>query len=358
VKLGLVCLLLASAAAAFAQEKPAPASRYEIKPGEFPPEGSSHYLAGELVGLDHINRTGTLRPDRRTDQRTDDYDRPMPFSLLPYGSMRYHGAPAELRDIPIGTHLHGEWYWDPKAGKDSKGAFTQALRLEDDFSLHERQQRSWRIDAVALDKGTLTVTGLTGVDNKPDEKPTIYKVTPATRVWKGSGFGKLEDLAAGQSVLINITVATLKGPGRCTDVWLDTESRQHATARQLEVHRLHQKSRGLAGWIDAVNDAENTVTVTLFGGFDPALLDDMKKGGSVHTAVAEASLRSYDQINDALTAAVVDVKTVPAPPGSSGVQLVFEPEIMLEGFRARRFIRLIAQRWRIDDLPYEERLYK
>jgi len=371
VKRALGCLLLAGALAAFAQEKPpAPTAAFrtdggdeklpwhEIKPGEFPPEGSSHYIAGELIGLDHINRTGTLRPDRRTDQRTDDYDRPLPFTLLPYASMRYHGAPAELRDLPIGTHLHGAWYFEAKAGKDKKGAFTQIFRLEDDFSFHERQQRTWRVDAVQLDKGTLTVTGQTGAENKPDEKSLIYKITPATRVWKGTGFGKLEDLAPGQAVLINITVATLKGPGRCTDIWLDPESRKLATAHQLEVHRLHQKSRGIPGWVNAVDDAQNTVTVTLFGGSDPKLLEEMKKGSGVHTAVAEASLRSYDQSSDALTATVSEVNAVPLVPGSSGVQLVFKPEIMLEGFRPGRFLRLISQSWRIDDLPYEERLYK
>ena len=96
------------------EKKPDP---YQVQPGQFPPEGSSHYLAGEMIQMDHVNRTGQLRPDRRDDQRTDDYDRALLFTMLPYGTLRYHGAPAELRDIPIGTHLHGEFYWDPKAGK-------------------------------------------------------------------------------------------------------------------------------------------------------------------------------------------------------------------------------------------------
>jgi hypothetical protein len=40
------------------------------------------------------------------------------------------------------------------------------------------------------------------------------------------------------------------------------------------------------------------------------------------------------------------------------VQIVFKPEIMLEGFRPGRIIRVIGPGWGVDDLPYEERLYK
>ncbi|MEX0742371.1 MAG: hypothetical protein WD079_06195, partial [Phycisphaeraceae bacterium] len=136
--------------------------------GQFPPEGSAIYLAGELIQMDHVNRTGQLRPDRRDDQRTDDYDRAMLFTLLPYGTLRYHSAPAELRDIPIGTHLHGQFYFDAKTGKPVKGGSGKAFLLEDDFSFQHRQQRAWRLDAVNLDKNTITVTGLSLVDNRTD----------------------------------------------------------------------------------------------------------------------------------------------------------------------------------------------
>jgi hypothetical protein len=30
---------------------------FQLKPGEFPPDGSAHSIAGELIALDHINRT-------------------------------------------------------------------------------------------------------------------------------------------------------------------------------------------------------------------------------------------------------------------------------------------------------------
>ena len=47
------------------------------------------------------------------------------------------------------------------------------------------------------------------------------------------------------AVFVNLTYATLKGPGRCTDIWLDAESRALATAQQAEVHRQNLRERGL-----------------------------------------------------------------------------------------------------------------
>jgi len=340
--------------AANAEKKPDP---FLIQPGQFPPADTSHYLAGELIQMDHVNRTGQLRPDRRDDQRTDDYDRALLFTMLPYGTLLYHGAPAELRDIPIGTHLHGEFYWDPKAGKGGNGSFSRAFRLEDDFSYQQRRQRAWRVDAVDPGKSTLTVTGLSLADQKPDEKVTVFKLNPATRVWKGRGFGALSDLAPGQLLLLNITVATLKGPGRCTDIWLDDECKALAAAQQLEVHRAYGKVHGLPGRIDAVDNQNRIVTLTLFAGADPELIRDIKLKSRVPALVAEDSLRCYDQVNDRMPSEVLEIRTVPAGPGNSGVQLVIKPDELIEGFRPHRIVRILADSWPLDDLPWEEMLW-
>ena len=349
-----VILVSSFATAADGDKKP---TTYQIQPGQFPPEGSAHYIAGELIQMDHVNRTGQLRPDRRNDQRTDDYDRAMFFAMLPYGTFRYHGAPAELRDLPIGTHLHGQFYFDAKQGRPVKGGFSSGFLLEDDFSFHQRQQRAWRLDAIDLNKGNITVTGLSLADHKADEKPTVFKVNAATRVWQGRGFGALTNLAAGQTLLVNITVATLKGPGHCTDIWLDDESRQLAAARQTEVHRAHQKTHGLASWINTVDNEKSHLTITLFGGFNAALTNDFKLKSRVAALVAEDSLRAYDQINDRMYCEVLEIRSVPAAPGSSGLQFVIKPENLLEGFRPRRILRLLAANWPLDDLPWEEMLW-
>ena len=332
---------------------------FKLKPGEFPPEGSAHYISGELIALDHVARTCVLRPDRNNSQRTDDYDIPMPFTLLSFGSLGFHGAPAELRHIPIGTHLHGQFYFEEKTGKDNKGAFTRALRLEDDFSFFVRQKRAWRTDAIQLDKGILTVTGVGPEAAQTDAKPTKFQIGASTRIWKGRAIGALGDLAAGQTVLIDLTVCTLKGPGRCTDIWIDPESREAATAQQLEVHRLFEREHGLPCWVDTVDNQKSIVTVTLFDGFDPAFKKDFQVNTDVAAAVAEDSLRTYDQINDnSMHGPILEVISIPAVPGSSGVQLKFKPSTLLEGYRPKRILRIFNGGWKIDDLPREERLYQ
>ncbi len=342
---------------------------FRLKAGEFPPEGSAHYIAGELIEVDHVNRTGVLRPDRTDAQRRGDWDLPHAFTLLPFGSLTYHGAPAELRDIPIGTHLHGQFYLEDPAPKDSKtkppgppkrvsleSAFSRCVRLEDDFSFCQRQQRGWRIDAVSPETGVLTVTGITA--GKADAKPTLFQIGGVTRVWKGRSVGSLGDLTIGQSLTTNLTVCTLKGPGRCTSIWLDAESRDLATAHQLEVHRQFQREHGLAGWVDEVDNEQGTMCVTLFAGFDPKLKEDFLVNEQITAAVAEDNLRTWDQINDRKSGTLLEIQNVKPAPGNSGVRMKLKPVLLLEGFRPKRVVRLWPSKWKVDDLPREERLYQ
>src|SRR5882672_6353468 len=197
-----------------------PVAWTQAKPGEFPAAGAAKEISGELITIDAVARAGSLRVDRNDSQRTDDYDAALPFTQLPYARTMVHGSYAELRDVPIGTHLHGLFLVQDAPAKNQKPVFNRALQLEDDFSAFTRMKKSWRVDAVELDKGKLTVTGVVE-DGTTDPKPTILQIGPSTRVWKGKGYGELKELAAGQKILANLTVCTLKGPGRCTDLWLD-----------------------------------------------------------------------------------------------------------------------------------------
>jgi hypothetical protein len=325
------------------------------RPGQFPSAGTAREIAGELIGLDHVNRTGTLRPDRIDSQRTDDYDVALPFTLLPYARTLFHGAYAELRDVPIGTHLHGQFFVQDAPGKNQKPVFNRVLQLEDDFSRFTRLKRAWRVDAI--DQGKLTVTGV-AEDGAADAKPAVFQVGPATRVWKGRGLGTLKDVVPGLKILANLTVCTLKGPGRCTDLWLDDESRAAARERQFEVHKLWQREHGLGCWIESVDNAAGTVTVTLFDAADASLLKEVRVKDGVAAAVAEENLRTYDQLNDVRRGPVLEVKQVPPAPGSSGIQVTFKPNPLLEGYRPKRYLRLFPGGWRVDDLPREERLYR
>jgi hypothetical protein len=331
---------------------------FQLKPGEFPPDGSAHSIAGELIGLDHINRTGILRQDRTDAISRSHWDETLPFTMLSFGSLSFHGAPAELRDIPLGTHLHGQFYFEEKAGKDGKGAFTKAVRLEDDFSFFARQHRVWRVDAVDLEKGAVTVTGISGDGNQADAKPTAFAVNAATRVWKGRAIGSLSDLAAGQSVLLDLTVCTLKGPGRCTEIWLDAESREAAIAHQLEVHRQFEREHGLPGRVEEVDNQQGIITMTLFAGFDPKLMEDFAINEPVASAVAEDSLRTYDQNSDRMKGDLLEIQNTPAGPGNSGVRIKFKTVTLLEGNRPKRILRVFSGKWKVDDIPKEERIYQ
>tara|TARA_R110002096_G_scaffold24760_6_gene77937 strand:- start:11705 stop:12838 length:1134 start_codon:yes stop_codon:yes gene_type:complete len=365
--------LLGLVGAAFAQDAPAfrtDASTddslpwFQIVDGEFPPEGSAHYFSGELIGIDPVNRKGTLRVDRTDQQRRSHWDLPVDFKMLPYGAIWLHGSPAELRQVPIGTHLHG-WFYEKGPDEEVRTVFhnrasieanfTRCFRLEDDFSYQIRQGRDWRVDVVNLEEGKLTVTGMKG--DVADEKATEFDLLPSARIWKGNGFGTLADLAAGQRIQVNLTWATLYGPGRCIDIWLDAESQAGAKARMAATYEQHLKERGFAGWVDAVDNPNRVVTVTFFDQVDPKLFEDFNKGASVTALVAEPSLRSYDQVNDRKRGPLLEMREVPNVPGSSGVQIDFQPELLLEGFRPGRIVRILPERWPLISIPQEERLW-
>jgi hypothetical protein len=217
--------------------------------------------------------------------------------------------------------------------------------------------RLWRIDGVDLGKRTLTVTGIQTIDNAADPKPTVFQIVPATRIWKGREIGTLKDVAAGQMVLMNLTVCTLKGPGRCLDLWIDPPSRETATATQLELHRLYQQEHGLACQVEEVDNKQKIVTVTVFAGFDPSLKSSFKLKDYIAAAVANQDLRTHDQNNDTARGPIVEVIEGSAGPGHSGLRLRFQPDILLEGYRPKRIVRIFGAGWRIDDLPREERAY-
>ncbi len=377
--------LLNSAAPSFAQrpraKKDTPPPYFQLKPNEFPPEGTATLRGGELIVLDRINRTGQFRLDRTDAQSRAHWDLPIDFTMLPFGSLQYHGAPAELRDIPLGTHLFGHFYWDNELANSPKTkeqvnersrppndcGFHWVLKFEDDFSFFLRQKRAWRIDAIDLEKMTLSATVVGADGSNPDTKTETFQVNPATRFWKGNGFGNLQDLKVGAHVIMNFTYRTMKLNGRCTDIWLDEESRAHAAARQLEIHRLYQREHGLAGRVEAADDKTKTLTVTLFDGFDHTLLKDFNQKvlfkemlvpPFTAVAVAEDSLRAYDPIIDIKRAPIVEIKSGPTAPGNSGWQITCHPDLMLEGFRPGRIVRLYAGVWGVADLPREEKLLR
>ena len=357
---------------------------YQLVEGQFPPEGSEHAISGELMLVDHLERRFQIRVDRNDSQERGVWDLPLDATMLPYGAISYHGAPAALQDIPLGTHLHGLFYLkdpqDNSPGPDTayrrktpEYDFRRCFRLEDDFTFHARQAQSWKIDSVDLTTRKLVAT-LTR-DGATIGKPQSFDLTSSTRVQQGSGHGDLKSLKAGQSVLCNLTWVTLYGPGRVLDVWIDKPARQLAMDQQLERHRNHIRERGLAGWVAAVDDETQIVTITFFGGVDPKLFDELTRTspepfgwplskpedkptapkGTI--AVARESLMTYDPVNDRKGGNILDIKTVPVQPGSSGVQIRVKCDMLLEGYRPRRIVRFYPATWKVIALPREEQFF-
>ena len=219
----------------------------------------------------------------------------------------------------------------------------------------------------------LTAT-LLGAD-APVGKPLIFDLTGGTRVHVGHGFGTLESIAVGQTVQLNITWATLQGPGRVLDIWLDEPSRQLATELQTQRHRDHIRDRGLPGWIEAVDDEAQIVTITFFDSVDPGLFkeltgsdeephgwpfsareDDPKapKGG---IAVARECLMTYEPMHDRKGGNILAIDTVPVEVGSSGVRIKVKCCMLLDGFRPGRIVRFYPATWKVNILPREEQFF-
>ena len=406
-----VCLCF-TVALAHAGEKPeyrtdgnpdASLSWFEPVPGEFPPEDAAHYFAGELISFDHIERTVKLRGDRQ-DGRAGQ-DEAIEIAMLPYASIYYHNTYASLRDIPIGTHLHGLFYIRPeaerfwemrngelqrKSGKNGNASaevdFTRCFRLEDDFSFLARKKQVWKIEKVegfvpenAEDRSRSVIeqrlTATLMQEGNPSGEPKVFDLMASTNVFRGNGFASLEDIRPGQLAQMNLTWVTLFGPGRVTDLWLDEESRAGASARQLRRHHRHIREHGIPGTVAAVNDRERVVTMTFFDSVDPALFKELPDTNSKplgwptkeynwgnvapkgNIIVVRECLMSYDQVNDRKGGNILNIGKVPVQPGCSGVQIQVQCGILLEGFRPKKSVRFFPATWPVVSLPKEERYH-
>jgi hypothetical protein len=357
---------------------------YQLIDGQFPPVGSAHAISGELIWVDHLERRFHLRVDRNDSQDRSEWDIPLDSVMLPYGEIFYQGSPAALQDIPLGTHLHGLYYLrhpDDKTPypetqnnrRSPERDFRRCFRIVDDFTLRSRQKELWHIDSV--DGTTKKLAATLQREGTSVGKPQIFDLLASTRVFEGKGFGDLESLKPGQTVLFNLTWATLYGPGRITELWIDEPSRLLAMDQQVQRHRDHVRNRGFPGWIDEVDDKAQTVTITFFSNVDSGLFDELtmtdgkmvgwpitKEADNPNApkgtiAVARESLMTFDPVNDRKGGNILDIKSIPTAPGGSGVQIRVQCDQMLEGFRPRRIIRFYPATWKVVALPREEEFF-
>jgi len=376
---------------------------YRPEPGKFPDLEKAYSYRGELVFVDHVNRRGSLRVQGAGG--TYFRNPPQPFAMLPYGIVRYHGAPADLRDVPLGTVMHVRGFLppDPKtsavpvlavdskdrlAGYSGTGvapAENHVLLLEDEPSHCQREGLVWKLKDVNLtntNEGMIVATcePKAGGDSKaPDENLTF---DAATRVWRGReclGIAELITEGAwpasgkkslgGQPVQLGITwKPTPDGiftRFHISDIWLDDAAMQRAANNQTETHKAFIRSRWMPAWVDNVEYGKfghATITVTLFGGMDPSLYADFQKGSRVLANGSENTLKhaggAYGPAHMASAGSILDVIKLPgdAPMGSSGIQVVFDTDLIIEGLRPTRVIRIRPGGWPAVQVPREEYL--
>ena len=400
LSLGIALFLFVSAATN--AEEP-----FRPEAGQFPPLEMAHSYRGELVFVDHANRRGSLRVVGTGKFYRND---PQPFAMLPYGVIRYHGAPADLRDIPLGTVMHVRAFLPPDPntsavpvlpidnkmkdaghyrGIGTAPAENHVLLLEDEPSHCLDQGLVWKLKEVELknDEGKMIASRQPkngGDGNFGDEELTF---DAATRIWRGRERIAVADLITedawpasgkkdlgGQEVLLGITWKPAPGDGlsgaftrfHISDIWLDEASSQLAARFQTETHKVFIRSRWMPAWIDAVEYGKfgrATVTATLFGGMDSSLYADFKKGIGAQMNGAENTLKHtaghYGPGHVASNGTIIDVSQADEdiPLGSSGIRIRFETDLIIEGIRPARVVRVRPESWPKMQVPREEYLF-
>jgi hypothetical protein len=402
VRCGLLVLAFSSfiATPALSQERSTKNQEQKSEPfrpetGKFPPLEKAHSYRGELVFVDHVNRRGSIRVQGGSEVFFQHI--PQPFAMLPYGIVRYHGAPADLRNIPLGTMLHVRAFLPPDPTLSSvpvvqnpavdQPAENHVILLEDEPSYCLREGKVWKLKEVDVQKDLTMIIATLEPKSGGDGKAIEQKMTvdQGTRVWRGRECLGLADLIAdgiwpangkkslgGQTVLLGIgwlPAGTwenrVEDQFHITDLWLDDEAMQRSAGRQTGVHKSLIRTRLMPAWVNAVEYGKfgrATVTATLFGGMDHSLYTDFKKGEQGVMASAENTLKPWSSIvsssHIASKGVILDVAKVDSEPplGSSGIQIRFETDLVIEGIRPGRIVRVRPGSWPHVSAPREEYL--
>lgn len=370
--------------------------------GKFPPLEKAHSYRGELVFVDHANRRGSVRIQTEGKFR---FIGPSPIAMLPYGIVRYHGAPADLRDIPLGTMLHVRAFLppDPKisavpvlpvdnrtkksgnAGTGSAPAENHVFLLEDEPSYCLRTGEVWKLKEVEVRNNQGMIIARrerkTGGAGQAHEEAMTFDA--ATRIWRDREYLGVDDLITeglwpasgkqsldGQAVLLGITWKPTPGGVftrfHISDIWLDDSAIGRAARNQTETHKAFIRSRWMPGWVDAVEYGKfgnAKVKVTLFGGMDESLYVDFRKGSRALLAQSENTLKHWaggtaGTAQMASKGPILNVTKTEGeiPLGSSGIQIHFETDLITEGIRPGRIVRLRPANWPDLHVPREEYL--
>ena len=345
--------------------------------GDFPPLEKAHSYKGELTFVDHANRRGSIRIDGDGRFR---FAAPSPFALLPYGLVRYHGSPADLRDIPLGTMLHVRAFLPPdpqissvpvlpldnrtkklgNAGTGTLPAENHVLLLEDEPSYCLRNGLFWKLKEVEIqnNQGMLVASRQSKAEGDLHEETFTFDA--ATRIWRGREFLAVRDMVTegvwptngkksldGMAVQLGIswkpTPSGVFTRFHISDIWLDADAMQRASHIQTETHKAFIKSRWMPAWIDEVE----------YGKFGRALL-----------AASENTLKHWASgtagtVQIAAKGPILEVTKAKGeiPLGSSGIRIRFEADLITEGFRPTKVVRIRPNHWPHVEVPREEYLH-
>jgi hypothetical protein len=367
--------------------------------GKFPPIEKALAYRGEIVFIDHANRRGSIRVQ---GEGTYFRNPPHPFALLPYGMVRYHGAPADLRDIPLGTVMHALAYLPPDpatssvpvlpvdqrnktsgySGKGITPAENHVALLEDEPSHCLRNGLVWKLQDIDVKNREAMITASREPRAGGDTSAAREKLTldATTRVWRGRERVGIDEMISegawpaegkkaleGQNVLLGISwIPTPDGiftRFHISDIWLDEPSMEHAAKHQSERHKASIRKRWMPAWVDAVDYGKfgrATITATLFGGMDAALYADFEKGVQATMNAVEDTLKhaggAYGPAHMSSRGTVLEV--IPSkgevPFCSSGIQIRFETDLIIEGVRPGRVVRVRPASWPLVNVPREE----
>lgn len=385
---------------------------FRPRPGEFPPLEKAHAYRGEIVFIDHPNRRGSIRVEGTGKFYRND---PQPFAMLPYGVIRYQGAPADLRDIPLGTVMRVRAFLppDPKVsvvpvlpvdnkdrdvghyrGTGTAPAENHVLLLEDELSYCLREGMVWRLQEIEINKdntGKIIASLESSVggdsDFKEEEEDEELTFDAATRIWRGRERIRVADLIAdkvwpesGQQELrdqaVQLAFTWKPGPGdglagvftrfHISDIWLDDEAVRYAAQFQTETHKTLIRTRWMPAWVDTVEYGkfgQATVTATLFGGMDSSLYEDFREGIGAQMNGAENTLKHtaghYGPSHMAANGKILKINhgSGKIPLGSSGIQIQFETDLIIEAIRPGRIVRIRPESWPKMQIPREEYLF-
>lgn len=324
----------------------AQAPAYRPQPLEFPPFNSEHRMGGALVSVDFILRKGQFR-EAGLGALVD-------FSLPSYGTITYLGAEADLRDVPLDTHLVFFMHLDEEGS-----SFSRAAAIRDQFSLDAAEGLTYRLEEVKPAEGKLLTTRHRATGKAEGPAQAVLTVNPSTRFWKGAKQVTLQDLKPGDELLYNATSSTSPHPDTCTDIWVGAETHKLATETQRGKFLEFLKARGLPAWVEKTEG--NKVTLTIFSGepqrFMETFKDEIVKGKDMRVCVANDELRTWNPPVDAERGRIEEVQPFPVTGfGSSGVRLTLTLGNMLEGFRKGRVVRLLGSGWKAQDQFYGESL--